>query len=92
MRSRLRGCFFFFEVEVERKKNGESAYGVEEISTNDLKTPISPPLLTHPVHGELPGGLIHEHQDLQEKVVRQIRKGKAGGSGSGEDYFARVEA
>jgi hypothetical protein len=40
----------------------------------------------------LPGGLIHEHQDLQEKVVRQIRKGKAGGSGSGEDYFARVEA
>jgi len=56
------------------------------------QNPNLSPSLTHPVHRELPGGLIHEHQDLQEKVVRQIGKGKAGGSGSGEDYFARVEA
>lgn len=81
-----------------REKDGVSVDDDVEIGNANNAERAFSPSQTHSVHRELPGGLVHEHQNLQEQVVGQVGEGElVGGSGSGSSgvyghQLARVGA
>ena len=72
------------EVEVERERGRVSVVVVDVEEKISRPQSLSHSLWTHSVHRKLPGGLVDEHQDLEQQVIGQVGEAKDAGRRSGE--------